>query len=166
MSKNIYVAPSSIEGNGVFSKKKFKKGQTVFLFKGNVYHRVNKGKKDTYANPNSIGFGKNLWIDPTGNFPFINHSCNPNTGIKGKVTFTALRNIKKGDEITFDYSIIEEDTQWEMKNLEPKSTPGFRPVIQSIQHLPLVTYKKHLPLIPKYFQKVYVGHHKLNVKKK
>jgi len=158
MTRNIYVSNSSIDGKGVFAKKDFKKGEIVFIFKGKVYFRVNKVKDDTYANPNSIGFGKNLWIDPIGMFPFINHSCNPNTGIKGRVTFVALRDIKKGDEITFDYSIIEEDTSWEMRNKE-KKTVGFRPVIKSIQYLPLRTYKKYLPYIPTYFQKVYNKHH-------
>lgn len=164
MSKNIYVTLSSIEGNGVFSKKDFKKGDIVFIFKGNVYHRINKDEKDIYANPNSIGFGKDLWIDPVGDFPFINHSCNPNVGIRGRVTFTALRDIKKGDEITFDYSIAEADLHWEMKNLEPKDTPGFRPIIRSIQHLPLAKYEKYLPFIPRYFQKVYNDYHKAKKK--
>lgn len=158
MTRNIYVSKSSIEGSGVFAKKSFKKGDVVFIFKGRVYHRINKEEKDTYANPNSIGFGKNLWIDPTGNFPYINHSCNPNTGIRGRVTFVALRDIAKDEEITFDYSIIEEDMNWEMNNLE-KKVPGFRPIIRSIQHLPLKTFQKYLPYIPTYFQKVYTKYH-------
>ncbi|HVT74804.1 MAG TPA: SET domain-containing protein [Candidatus Paceibacterota bacterium] len=159
MTRNIYVAQSSIEGKGVFAKRDFKKGDTVFLFKGRIYKRVNKDQHDTYANPNSIGFGKNLWIDPIGKFPFINHSCNPNMGIRGRVTFVALRDIKKGDELTFDYSIIEADTGWKMKNLEKKGS-HFRPVVRSIQFLPLETYKRYLPNIPRYFQKVYTDYHK------
>ena len=81
-------------------------------------------------------------------------------GIKGRVTFVALKNIKKGEELTFDYSIIEEDTHWQMKNLEKKIS-SFRPIIKSIQFLPLRTYKKYLPYIPRYFQKVYTQYNKL-----
>src|SRR3989344_8318686 len=151
MTRNVYVGESSIEGRGVFAKKDFKRGDVVFIFKGRIYSKVNKNTEDTYANPNSIGFGKNKWIDPLGEFQFINHSCNPNMGIKGRVTFVSLRNIKKREELTFDYSIIDEDTLWKMKNLE-KKVFGFRPIIGAIQFLPLKTYKKYLPYIPIYFQ--------------
>lgn len=159
MSRNIVVKESSIEGKGVFATRDFKKGDIVFIFKGKVYHNVINGPADTAFKPNSIGFGKNLWIDPIDKFPFINHSCEPNMGIKGRVTFVALRNIRKGDELTFDYSIIEEDKGWKMKNLEKKG-PHFRPVIQSIQYLPEKVYKSYLPYIPKYFQSVYTSYHK------
>src|SRR5579872_3758479 len=37
----------------------------------------------------------------------INHSCNPNCGIKGALKIVAMRNIKKGEEITFDYAMSE-----------------------------------------------------------
>lgn len=156
MTRNVYVGQSSIHGKGVFAKKNFKKGEVVFIFKGEIYNRVNKNKNDTYSNPNSIGFDKNKWIDPVGEFQYINHSCNPNMGIKGKVTFVALRDIKMDEELTFDYSIIEEDIKWKMKNLE-KKCKNFRSIIRSIQFLPFKTYKKYLPYIPKYFQKVYVN---------
>ena len=162
MSRNVEVRKSPIDGKGMFAKKDFKKGQTVFLFKGRVYRRVNKNSKHAYMNPNSIGYGPNMWIDPIGKFPYINHSCNPNMGIKGRVTFVALRNIKKGEELTFDYSIIESDLRWKMKNLE-KKTKGFRLWIGPIQSLPLKVYKSYLPYIPKYFQKVYNNYHNLDL---
>jgi len=41
----------------------------------------------------------------------INHSCDPNTGVKDNkhmaFDFIALRSIKKGDEISFDYETTE-----------------------------------------------------------
>ena len=155
MPKKIYVAKSGIHGNGVFAKQNLKKGEVAFIMKGKRYHKVNCGEKDTFANPDWVGIEKNTWIDPGGTpLQNINHSCNPNMGIKGKVTFIMLRSAKKGEELTFDYSTTEEDTLWEMKNGE-KKVPGFRPIIKSIQNLPLTTYKKYLPYIPKYFQKVY-----------
>ncbi len=38
---------------------------------------------------------------------FINHSCNPNCGIKGKLQIIAMRNIKIGEEVTIDYAMSE-----------------------------------------------------------
>lgn len=45
---------------------------------------------------------------------FINHSCNPNCGIKDKLKVVAMRKIKKGEEITFDYA-MSETSDYKMK---------------------------------------------------
>ncbi len=37
-----------------------------------------------------------------GNF---NHSCNPNAGCKGTIFLIAMRNIRKDEEVTFDYAM-------------------------------------------------------------
>jgi uncharacterized protein len=38
---------------------------------------------------------------------FINHSCDPNVGFKGKLKLIAMRDIFPGEEITFDYAMSE-----------------------------------------------------------
>lgn len=38
---------------------------------------------------------------------FINHSCDPNCGIRGSLQIVALRKILPGDEITYDYAMSE-----------------------------------------------------------
>ncbi|MBP9763431.1 MAG: SET domain-containing protein [Candidatus Pacebacteria bacterium] len=157
MKKDLYSAESSVSGKGVFASRSFKKGDTVFIIKGKPIYFIPKTKEDS----NDIGHnwfcvGKNIYLEITDEVTqYVNHSCDPNLGIKGSVTFIALRNIKKDEEINFDYSITEEDLLWEMKNFEPKNTKNYRPVIKSIQSLSVSVYKKYLPYIPKYFQKVY-----------
>jgi hypothetical protein len=37
---------------------------------------------------------------------FFNHSCNPNSGFKGQIFLVAMRDIKKEEEITFDYAMV------------------------------------------------------------
>lgn len=166
MKRDLYVADSGIAGKGVFTKKPFKKGKIVLLLKGKKVKFFVNNIKDSQEGPNWVGFGKNLWIDvQDGLVKYINHSCNPNMGIKGSVTFVALRDIKKDEEITFDYSITEEDLFWHMKNGESKKVFGYRPIIKSIQSIPLSTYKKYLPYVPRYFQKVYEKYHGLKLKK-
>lgn len=153
MSKNFEIRKSGIHGKGMFATKNFKKGDTVFIFKGKIYKRINKDLKDTFANPDSIGIDKNTWIDPEGDFHYINHSCNPNLGIKGRVTYCALKNINKGDELSFDYSINEADPNWSMKC--QCGAKNCRKIIKSIKFLPKKTYQQYLPFIPTYFSKVY-----------
>lgn len=38
---------------------------------------------------------------------FINHSCNPNCGIKGKNQIVAIRDVQPGEELTYDYAMSD-----------------------------------------------------------
>lgn len=40
---------------------------------------------------------------------YVNHSCDANCGLRGEITVVALRNIKKGEEITQDYGLLDND---------------------------------------------------------
>ncbi len=37
---------------------------------------------------------------------FFNHSCEPNCGFKGQIFLVAMRPIRKGEEVTFDYAMV------------------------------------------------------------
>lgn len=37
----------------------------------------------------------------------LNHSCNPNGGVLGQITFVAIRDIAAGAELTLDYAMID-----------------------------------------------------------
>lgn len=54
--------------------------------------------------PFEIGNDEYLILDQV---PLMaNHSCNPNTGVRGIQTLIALRAIRAGEEITYDYSTV------------------------------------------------------------
>ena len=38
---------------------------------------------------------------------FINHSCEPNVGIRGQIVYVALRDIAAGEELTYDWAMEE-----------------------------------------------------------
>ncbi len=64
----------------------------------NMVELDNKLALNASANPNDMRF--------------INHSCNPNTFMrvmKNRVEFYALRNIKKGEELSCDYGETHHD---------------------------------------------------------
>lgn len=151
--KHIYHATSKIDGLGIFAGEDIKKGDAIQHIKGEVKFFVVKNKNDSQSYPNWVGVGKNKWIDPEYPYKYLNHSCNPNSGIKGSVTMVAIKDIKEGEEITIDYSIIEGDNDWEMKcRCGEKSC---RRIIRSVQFLPSKVFKKYLPYIPTYFKRVY-----------
>lgn len=45
---------------------------------------------------------------------FINHSCDPSLGIKGKSQIVAMRDIRPREELTYDYAMSDNyDYEWE-----------------------------------------------------
>jgi len=155
-ARKVYVDKSAISGRGVFAKKDVKKGEIIFIAKGTPRHLKVRNKKDSQLGPDWLGVGRDLWIDPYDYNPlsYINHSCEPNAGIKGAVTVVASQNIHHGEEITFDYSTTESDLYWEFRcNCKNKKC---RKIIRSVQFLPIERFKRYLPYVPRYFKKVYV----------
>lgn len=152
---------SKIE-SGLFAKCAIKAGETIFVAKGTTVRINIKNKNDSAKYPNAIGVGPGEWLDPHANNPlvFLNHSCRPNAGIKGSVTFVALRNIKKGEEVTIDYSITEQDTLWTLDAKCHCGEPNCRKVIRSIQSLPVRIYSKYLPYVPTKMQTAYRKAHR------
>jgi len=104
----IYIDKSKLHGKGLFANKNIKKGEIVFIIKGKEKKfLINNKKQAEIAGLNWVGVGKNLWIDPDKYCIYFNHSCHPNTYLKGKVTVVAKKDIKPGEEISFDYSFNE-----------------------------------------------------------
>lgn len=167
--KKVYVSDAnSIHkglAHGLYSKKNLKKGEIVFIAKGRRFRDKVDTIKKSIAHRNAIGIKPGEWIDPRRDNPlrYLNHSCNPNLGIRGSVLFVALRDIRKGEHLTVDYSITESDMLWDFKI----QTGGYckcganncRKIIRSIQFLPQKVYKKYLPYIPSAFQKEYQKYH-------
>lgn len=157
MRNNLNIKKSNTHGKGIFTEQNIKKGQTVFMITGKVVNWEVKDEESSLYGPNWVGMSKNKWIDPEGLANFLNHSCEPNCGIKGSRMVVALKDIKKGDEITIDYSITEMDQLWHMKC--DCGSKKCRKIIKSIQHLPKRIIKKYEPFVPTYFMRVYNKEH-------
>lgn len=153
MEKKIEVKKSEIHGKGIFSAKNLKKGESVFVIKGKERKFLVKSQEDALFGSNWIGVGKNIWIDVAAPAVYLNHSCEPNVGIRGKVVVVALKDIRKGEEILLDYSITERESLWYMKC--SCGAKKCRKVIRSIQHLPKEVFHKYMPYVPRFFATLY-----------
>ena len=40
---------------------------------------------------------------------YLNHSCDPNTGIQGQILFAAMRDIRPDEELTHDWATTDDD---------------------------------------------------------
>lgn len=154
--RKYYIGKSNIHGNGVFAAKDLKRGEIAFILKGRECHIIQKTAKQANENQNMVGIGKDLWIDPRVPASHINHSCRPNVGMRGRLLFVAMKSIRKGEELCFDYAISEEETRWKLDYECACQAPQCRKIIRSIQSLPERIYRRYLPFIPHYFQRAYL----------
>jgi len=108
----VYVKKSNIKGKGLFAKRDIKRGEIVGIVEGLIVldnkESYNKYGED-YLHP--ISYTKAI-LNKTKT-KYINHSCEPNCGLKNGIKIVAVRDIKKDEEITIDYDTLEYD--WEMK---------------------------------------------------
>lgn len=106
-----YIAPSVIEGIGLFSGENIAKGTAIWTFFDGVDRIYSE---DEIANfpPSVRQYLKRYayqesqlkWILDGDNGRFTNHSTSPNTAENADSTTTfALRDIEKGEEITCNY---------------------------------------------------------------
>jgi uncharacterized protein len=106
----LYISRTSWTGRGLFAKVDFKKGDIIFTLQG----VLKKGKYPWYVGDRWIQIEKYQWVAPFRSNPgyYINHSCNPNSGIKDSVKIVAMKNIRRGEEVTYDYSTSESENGW------------------------------------------------------
>lgn len=103
------------KGRSVIAKKPFHKNDIVLFFLGHKVH-VSELNDLTHA----LQIAQHFFLSPSGHIDdFVNHSCNPNTGIRnddsGNVVLFALRDIALGEEITFDYATTQSEGYSTMK---------------------------------------------------
>ena len=106
------VRRSKIDNLGLYASRNISKGTRVIEYKGKVITRHEAEKNPKYDNGKAIYlFNLNKRYDLDGDFKFntarlINHSCNPNCEVTGtglKIWVYAIKDIKKGEEFSYDY---------------------------------------------------------------
>jgi hypothetical protein len=151
--KKLYVNESEIDGKGIHIDENAKKHEHIAFIQGTLKEKITTSKKDALSIPLWYGITDTLWLDPQDTiWRYFNHSCEPNCAIVGTKKVIALRNIKKGTELTFDYSMTDGDLLWNMPCI--CQTKKCRNQIRSIQLIPAKTFEEHLPFIPNYFKKL------------
>lgn len=141
-SDKFYISECEF-GRGLFSKEDINKGENIFNFTGKLINfKQTLEATDNFGDPLQIG--KDLYISLEEPMRFINHSCNPNTGIINDITLIALRDIQKGEELYFDYSTSMDEDHWVMQCMCGEA--NCRKIIKDFKYLPLPAKQKYLNL--------------------
>ncbi len=111
-SSPLVLKKSSIHAHGCYTSISIKRGGMVAEYTGpyltikeadEIYEKATKTYLFGLTNRKQV-------IDGACEAAFINHSCDPNCEadeVKGRVTITAIRPIKAGEELTYDYNLYD-----------------------------------------------------------
>lgn len=106
---------SPIEGRGLFARGAIAAGEIVAVKGGSIMDRATLAVVRAEISPADIQIEDDLYIAPRtageveANMLHLNHSCDPNVGVRGQITFVAMRDVSSGSELTIDYAMIDGD---------------------------------------------------------
>jgi SET domain-containing protein len=107
------IRPSPIHGRGLFAARPIRRGEVVAVKGGHILDRRALARSPAHAEASHIQIEDEFYIgarargEVRANKLFINHSCQPNVGIRGQITFVALRDVAAGEELTYDWAMEE-----------------------------------------------------------
>jgi len=94
---------------GVFAKENIKKGERLAIFGGSIMPIDDMYQFPYEMQKYTMQIEERFILASRQTTPedddFFNHSCDPNSGFKGQIFLVAMRDIKSGEEITFDYGM-------------------------------------------------------------
>lgn len=107
LSQKIDVNTSNIEKKGIFAKEKINKDELICVWGGKILNEQEVLNLPKEQIPYVLQIADNLWIgsNVVESADYLNHSCNPNAGLKGQIFLVSLRDIDIGEEITMDYAM-------------------------------------------------------------
>lgn len=127
----------------VFADADIKRGEEIYRLTGSYLTLAQSNALGRNKN-HTLQVGKNKYLYPDAPGKYIRHSCNPNCGITAGMQLVALRDIKAGEELNFDYSTTMLERSWIMRC--ECGQPQCRGLIKDFDTLPKATQKKYIGL--------------------
>jgi uncharacterized protein len=116
LSPKTEVRDSKIHRRGLFAIADIAKDEIMAVKGGHIVDRKTLREEITPRFGSvEIQIDDDLFIAPvTGeerelSMLYSNHSCDPNLGMRGEITFVAMRDIRAGEELTHDWAMTDDD---------------------------------------------------------
>jgi hypothetical protein len=106
-------------GKAVYAGKAYGEGQVIVPFEGPIVSRQDLPGPLVATADRYVQVGPGQFMGPSGGIDdLVNHSCDPNCGLRfgpGGPVLVAIRAIAEGDELTWDYSTTIVADDWSMQ---------------------------------------------------
>lgn len=158
MEKHLEVKKAR-NGKGIFVKKNYKAGSTLFKIKGTFLTCFEDEEMEEEIRNNTFRFDEKHYLSPEGEIAnFANHSCVPNAKVVKKnnaLYLVAITDIQKREEVVFDYStILARDDVWTMRcNC---GTAECRKEVRRFKTLPVALRKRYIVegIVPEFITEI------------
>src|SRR5690606_10498552 len=96
-------------GNSIFAIEPIKKVESIAVFVGVIYEWADYINFPEREKMLCIQVEERHVLLPHAfsEGDYVNHSCNPNAGLSGQIGLGAMRDIKVGEEVCFDYAMSD-----------------------------------------------------------
>ena len=151
------IGDAGAKGKGVFATRPLRRSEVLVTFRGKP-RWIWDIPRETWPYTIQVDYDRYLVPKKNGVGWYLNHSCQPNCVISG-LSVVAARDIRNGEELTFDYST---DVDW----------PGFRmacscgarrcrKVVRAYRFLPENLRERYGKRVAPYIARRYVGRPKV-----
>lgn len=110
-SSKTIIKASAKGGKGLFASENILADEIIAIRTGHIVNSEEVFKLDKEFGDFSLQISDKFYLSPRTREEiedmaiFINHSCDPNTGMEGQICFVAMRNILAGEELCLDYAM-------------------------------------------------------------
>ena len=96
-------------GRAVIASRRLAKDSVLAVWGGDVVRLEELKRRPLEVRRLTLQVDEDAFLISTTEGPadWVNHSCEPNAGLRGQVTLVAMRTIERGEEICFDYSMAD-----------------------------------------------------------
>ena len=153
VTSKVEVRRGGIHETGMFAKEDIEPGEIVYIKGGHILKKsevVSSSIINSYMPISDDYFIGAISLEEEESVKlYNNHSCDPNCGLNGEITFVAIKHIKTGEELTVDYAFIDNEDyrfvcncgspncrhtvtgfDWRIKEIQDKYYPFFAPYLK------------------------------------
>ena len=97
-------------GYGVFTKQTINKGELLMVWGGEIVTAEQLADLPVERTTHGVEVDAGIYLLPISvgdTADYINHSCNPNAGLKGQISLVAMKDISPFEEVCFDYAMTD-----------------------------------------------------------
>lgn len=113
LSPKVEVRSSGINQKGMFAKELIQKDEIVYIKGGHIITKdelFSSSVINSYLPLSDEYYLGALKPEEEEEIKlYNNHSCNPNCGMRGEITFVAMKDIDTDEELTIDYAFIDNE---------------------------------------------------------
>ncbi len=113
VSPKLEIKDTGKYGKGVFAVMDIKKDETLIVMGGQILNTEQENLGGEFAANHNMDISEDFSFCPVkdgdlDSMPqfIVNHSCEPNAGFVEQCFMSAIRDIKKGEEIVYDYAFV------------------------------------------------------------